>query len=111
MGGGRGAYVLWPELCRLVPARCRFCRQDPERHKARGPASRAADKVRVCDQSADGEAHWPDNTARSVSTGDQNHSVGVIKRTDRVRIELNSPTTSNYKTRPLRRSVQSYGHF
>src|SRR5262245_7543718 len=46
MGRDRRADVLWPELPRLVPARCRLRRQDSARCETGRPPGRATNQVR-----------------------------------------------------------------
>jgi putative tryptophan/tyrosine transport system substrate-binding protein len=55
----------------LVPPRCRLCGQDSQRGESRESPSRAAEEIRVCDQSEDGQADRPDNPAECVGAGGQ----------------------------------------
>ena len=71
---GRRADELRIELDGRVSPTLRLCRPHPQGRKARGPAGRAVEQVRACDQFADGQAdrrRYSADAARPRRRGDR----------------------------------------
>ena len=66
-----GADLLRNEFPRPVPTCCRNGRQDFARRKTRRHTSRAADKVRACDQPQDRESARPRSAATLLARADE----------------------------------------
>ena len=69
--------------------------KNPEGCKACRSAGGAADEVRVGDQSEDGEADRPDDSAGGARPGEQVDQVTVQDNRSDARIELNSPSNKS----------------
>jgi len=68
---GRRSNDLQREHYRLVQARRHICGQDFKRRKARQPANRAAEKIRIHHQSQSGEADRLNDSAERAGAGGQ----------------------------------------
>jgi len=75
------ADVLWTTPSKPFSSRCRVCRQDSARGEAWRPAGRAANEVRVHNQSDDRKGAWADDPCAIDVTRNgakhQNNSVDV----------------------------------
>src|SRR5215813_11584924 len=67
--GGLMSYA--PQLYRPLPPLCHLRRQDSERHQASRHSGRTAHEIRVRDQSQDGQADRPDDSAECVGASGQ----------------------------------------
>src|SRR4029453_18626069 len=73
--GGGGVDELRPEPLRGLATNRRLCRPHPEGREARRPPRRAANEVRVRDQSQDRQGSRPHNPAVAADAGGRDHPV------------------------------------